>query len=113
QAMPHATKAPFAAIGLLALAVTAFVLVLIVESRIEAPLVDLSFFARRKFAIGVAIGSLSIFSIMSLLLYFNLFAQSPLPNGLGLSALGAGAALLPLSLALLALALSASAVVTR
>jgi hypothetical protein len=45
----------------------AFVLLLIVESRAEAPLVDLSFFARRGFVMGVAIGSLSMFSIMSLL----------------------------------------------
>ena len=81
------------------------------ESRIEAPLVDLGFFTRRGFVMGVAIGSLSMFSIMSLLLYFNLYAQSP--TGLGLSALEAGAALLPLSAALLALALSASAVAAK
>src|SRR5262249_59690859 len=74
-------------------------------------LVDLSFFARRSFVMGVAIGSLSMFSIMSLLLYFNLHAQSG--EGLGLTALEAGAALLPLSAALLALALSASAVAAR
>jgi hypothetical protein len=60
---------------------------------------------------GVVIGSLSMFSIMSLLLYFNLYAQSR--EGLGLTALQAGAALLPLSAALLALALSASAVAAR
>jgi hypothetical protein len=67
-----------------------------------------TFFARRGFVMGVAIGSLSMFSIMSLLLYFNLYAQSR--DGLGLTALEAGASLLPLSAALLALALSASAV---
>ncbi len=78
------------------------------ESRAKAPLVDLSFFARRAFVMGVAIGSLSMFSIMSLLLYFNLYAQSR--EGLGLTALEAGASLLPLSAALLALALCASAV---
>ena len=60
---------------------------------------------------GVVIGSLSMFSIMSLLLYFNLYAQSR--EGLGLTALQAGAALLPLSAALLVLALSASAVAAR
>ena len=75
------------------------------------PLVDLSFFARRGFVMGVAIGSLSMFCIMSLLLYFNLYAQSR--EGLGLTALEAGAWLLPLSAALLALALSASAVAGR
>ena len=78
------------------------------SERLEAPLVDLSFFARRRFVMGVASGSLSMFSIMSLLLYFNLYAQSR--EGLGLTALQAGALLLPLSAALLALALSSSAV---
>src|SRR4030095_660770 len=76
-----------------------------------APLVDLSFFARRGFVMGVAIGSLSMFSIMSLLLSFILYAQSG--EGLGLAALEAGASLLPLSSALLALAVLASAVVAR
>jgi predicted MFS family arabinose efflux permease len=82
-----------------------------VESRTEAPLLDLSFFRRRGFVLGVAIGSLSMFSIMGLLLYFNLYAQSR--DGLGLTALEAGALLVPLSVALLALALSASAVAAR
>ena len=58
-------------------------------------MVDLGFFARRGFVMGVVIGSLAMFSIMSLLLYFNLYAQSR--DGLGLTALEAGAALLPLS----------------
>ena len=109
--VPHAAAAPFSVVGPFVLAGAAFVLLLTVESRAEAPLVDLSFFARRGFAMGVAIGSLSMFSIMSLLLYFNLYAQSR--QGLGLTALEAGASLLPLSAALLALALSASAVAAR
>jgi MFS family permease len=111
HALPHAKVAPLPVVGPFALAATAFVLLLIVEPRVETPLVDLSFFARRRFVMGVAIGSLSMFSIMSLLLYFNLYAQSR--EGLGLTALEAGASLLPLSVALLALALSASAVATR
>jgi predicted MFS family arabinose efflux permease len=93
------------------LAAAAFLLLLRVESRAKAPLVDLTFFARRSFVMGVAIGSLSMFSILSLLLYFNLYAQSR--EGLDLTALEAGAALLPLSAALLALALSASGVAAR
>src|SRR5205823_14162825 len=92
-------------------AAAAFVLLLIVESRVEASRVDLSFFVRRGFVMGVTIGSLSMFSIMSLVLYFNLYAQSR--EGLGLTALEAGASLLPLSAALLALDLSASAVAAR
>ena len=82
---------------------------LIVEPRLEAPLVDLSFFTRRGFVLGVTIGSLSMFSMMTLLL--NLYAQSR--EGLGLTPLQAGALLLPLGAALLALALSASAVAAR
>src|SRR5262249_9148842 len=89
----------------------AFVLLLVVEARVKPPFVDLTFFARRKFAMGVAIGSLAVVSILSLLPYFNLYAQSR--DGLGPSALEAGVVLLPLSAALLALALSAPAVAAR
>jgi len=111
HAIPHARAAPLPVIGPFLLAAAALVLLLYVEARSEAPLVDLSFFARRAFVTGVAIGSLSMFSIMSLLLYFNLYAQSR--EGLGLTALEAGASLLPLSAALLAVAVSASAVAAR
>ena len=111
HALPRVTAAPLPVVGPFVLAVTAFFLLLTVESRAEAPLVDLSFIARREFVMGLAIGSLSMFSIMSLLLYFNLYAQSP--QGLGLTALEAGTALLPLCAALLALALSASTLATR
>jgi len=126
HAVPQARAAPLAVVGPFVLAAIAAVLLLTVESRAQAPLVDLSFFARRKFVMGVVIGSLSMFSIISLLLYFNLYAQSPAglgpeglgpeglgSEGLGLTALEAGASLLPLSVALLALALSASAVAAR
>src|SRR5262249_42747375 len=95
---------PLSVVGPFALAAAAFFLLLRVESRAKAPLVDLSFFARRSFVMGLAIGSLSMFSIMSLLLYFHLYAQSR--QGLGLTALEAGAALL-------GFAVSASAVAAR
>jgi predicted MFS family arabinose efflux permease len=109
--LPHAWAAPFTVVGPFALAATALFLLLRVEARAEAPLVDLSFFARPAFVMGLAIGSLSMFSIVTLLLYFNLYAQSG--EGLDLTALQAGTSLLPLSVALLALALSASAVAAR
>ena len=86
HALPHAAVAPLPVVGPFVLAAAAFVLLLTVESRVEAPLVDLGFFARRGFVMGVAIGSLSMFSIMSLLLYFNLYAQSrgrTRPHGAG------------------------------
>jgi MFS family permease len=111
HALPRARAAPLAVVGPFVVAAGAFFLLLRVESRAKAPLVDLSFFTRRSFVMGLAIGSLSMFSIMTLLLYFNLYAQSR--QGLDLTALEAGAALLPLSAALLALALSASAVAAR
>jgi MFS family permease len=111
QALPGARAAPLSVIGLMALAAAAFVTLVIVEGRVAEPLVDLEFFSRRDFVMGLAIGSLSMFSIMSLLLYFNLYAQSP--EGLGLTPLEAGASLLPLSIALLALALLAPAVAAR
>jgi MFS family permease len=110
HALPEA-RAPLPVIGPFALATAAFVLLLFVEARVKEPLVDLKFFSRREFVMGLAIGSLSMFSIMSLLLYFNLYAQSP--DGLGLTALEAGVSLAPLGAALLALALLASAVVAR
>ncbi len=109
--VPHAGAAPLPVVGAFLLAAAAFVLLLAMEARARAPLVDLSFFTQLKFVMGVAIGSLSMFGIMSLLLYFNLYAQSQ--EGPRLTALQAGASLLPLSAALLALALSASAVTAR
>ena len=109
--VPDAGAAPLPLVGALLLAVAAFVLLVSVEARAEAPLVDLSFFARGRFVMGVAIGSLSMFSIIGLLLYFNLYAQSR--GGLGLTALEAGASLLPLSAALLALAMLAPTVAAR
>ena len=76
HALPHVLAESLPVVVAFALAATAFLLLLTVESRVEAPLVDLGFFARRGFVMGVAIGSLAMFSIMSLLLYFNLHAQS-------------------------------------
>ena len=111
HALPHARAALLTVVGLFALAIAAFFLLLKVEARLEAPLVEPRFFIRRGFAISLSIGSLSMFGILSLLLYFNLFAQSR--EGLGLTALQAGASLLPLSVALLALSLSASALAKR
>ena len=109
--VPQVRTEPLGVIVPFAVAAAALCLLLVVESRVKAPLVDLTFFARRAFVTGVEIGALSMFSIMSLLLYFNLYAQSG--KGLRLTALEAGAALLPLSAALLALALSAATAVQR
>ena len=106
HALPHIATEPFSVIGPFALALVALGLLLAVEARVQAPLVDLGFFRQRGFVLGAAIGALAMLCIMSLLLYFNLYAQSR--EGLDLTALEAGALLLPLGLALLALALSSS-----
>lgn len=111
QRLPHARSAPVATIGLLVLAAAALAGLLVTESRVQTPLVDLRFFVRRGFVLGVAIGSLAMFSILSLLLFYNLYAQSP--TGFGLSPLEAGASLLPLSAALLAVSLATSATTAR
>lgn len=111
HALPHALAAPLPAVGPLVLAGVALALLLRVESRAGAPMVDLAFFVERGFVAGTVMGALAMLCIMSLLLYFNLYAQSR--QGLGLTALEAGALLLPLGAALLGLALSASAVAAR
>jgi predicted MFS family arabinose efflux permease len=111
DAAPHATSAPFFLVGPLLLAAIAFFLLRLREARVAAPFIDLKFFARSAFLMGVSLGSLAMFSTISFLLYFNLFAQSR--EGLGFTALQAGVTLLPLSAALLALALTASAVAAR
>ena len=111
QAAPHGRAAPARLIGLLALAAGSFILLLAAEARVAAPLIDRKLFLRTDFVMGLAMGSLAMFSIMSLLLYYNLYAQSP--QGLALGALEAGASLLPLSAALFAVALTASATTAR
>lgn len=111
HALPDTANTPLATILPLVLAAAALALLLKVERQARTPLVDLSFFDRREFVIGSVIGALAMLCIISLLLYFNLYAQSPL--GLGLTPLEAGAMLLPLGAALLALALSAPAVSAR
>jgi MFS family permease len=111
HALPEARAEPIPPIALAALAAAALAGLLVVEARVAEPLVDWRFFSQRDFGIGLGVGSLTMFSIMSLLLYFNLYAQSP--EGLDLTALEAGASLLPLSVSLLALALLASGVAAR
>jgi MFS family permease len=111
HAAPHAASAPLSLWGSLLLAMVALFLLLLLEARVAAPFIDLSFFVRRAFVMGVSLGALSMFSIMSFLLYFNLYAQSR--EGLGFTALQAGASLLPLSAALLLLALTAATAAAR
>jgi MFS family permease len=111
HALPDVARAPIAALGPLGFAAACFAALLALERNVAAPLFERHFFSYRRFSTGVALGSVSMFCIMALMLYFNLFAQSPV--GLRETPLTAGAALLPLSAMLLAVAMSAPAIAAR
>jgi MFS family permease len=111
HALPDFASAAVEVVGAFALAAAALCFLLKVERRAAAPLFDVRFFTKRAFATGVVIASLSMFSIMSMLLYYNLYAQSS--EGLRLTALQAGLSLLPLCVGLLLFALSASTIAAR
>ena len=105
HALPTARSAPQAAIVPLALAAVALAALMWAETRHHRPLLDFGLFAHRNFALACGLVFLLMFDIMTLLLYFNLFAQAP--EGLGMSAIAAGLALMPLSLALFGFARAA------
>src|SRR5215212_83806 len=105
QALSHVRSAPQAAIVAFALAMFAFGVLILTETRHRQPLVDFGLFSNRNFALACGLAFLLMFDIMALLLYYNLFAQSP--GGLGMSAVAAGLSLMPLSVALFAFARAA------
>src|SRR6478609_2806209 len=89
----------------MALAAVALAALMWAETRHHRPLLDFGLFVDRNFALACGLIFLLMFDIMTLLLYFNLFAQAP--EGLGMSAIAAGLALMPLSLALFGFARAA------
>ena len=111
QALAHVRIDPLAAIVPLALAVIAFPALIWTETRRPQPLVDFGLFSNRGFAIAAGLLFLVMFDIMTLLLYYNLFAQAA--QGLGMSAVAAGLSLLPLSVALFGFARAAPMIATR
>jgi MFS family permease len=111
RVLPEVRSEPVACAILFAVAGAALASLLRVESHVAEPLLDLSFFARAQFVQGTLVGALSMFSIFALLLYFNLYAQSP--AGLGFTAIDAGLFLLPMSAGLLAFALAAPGLAKR
>jgi MFS family permease len=96
---------PQAAIFRLALAAAAFALLIRAETRHPRPLLDFGLFSNRNFALASGLVFLLMFDIMTLLLYYNLFAQAP--DGLRMSAVAAGLSLIPLSVALFGFARAA------
>ena len=111
QALVHIRVNPLAAIVPLAVAAIAFAALLRIETRRAQPLVDFGLFANRNFSIAAGLLFLVMFVIMTLLLYYNLFAQSA--DGLSMSAVAAGLSLLPLSVALFAFARAAPVIAAR
>ncbi|WP_213288824.1 MFS transporter [Bradyrhizobium sp. sGM-13] len=107
QALAHVRTNPLSAIPLVLTAI-AFPLLLRTQTRRLQPLVDFCLFANRNFAIAAGLLFLVMFDIMTLLLYYNLFAQSA--DGLGISAVAAGLSLVPLSIALFAFARAAPSI---
>jgi MFS family permease len=105
QALAHIRTSAAATLVPLAIAAISIVSLVRTETRHRQPLVDFSLLANRNFAIAAGLLFLVMFDIMTLLLYYNLFAQSP--AGLGLSAVAAGLSLLPLSIALFVFARAA------
>jgi MFS family permease len=111
QALAHISTNPLPVIIPLALAAIAFTFLIRAETRRPQPLVDFSLFANSTFAVAAGLLFLVMSSIMTLLLYYNLFAQSA--GGLGLSSIAAGLSLLPLSAALFGFARAAPAIGAR
>ena len=110
QALAHIRVNLLAAIVPLALAVIAFGGLIWTETRRNQPLVDFGLFSNGNFTIAAGLLFLVMFDIMTLLLYYNLMAQSA--DGLGMSAVAAGLSLLPLSVALFAFARAAPSIGT-
>jgi MFS family permease len=81
------------------------------EPHKDGPLIDVRVFSIPVFVRALAIGSIAMFSILAILLYFNLEAQDN--AGLNFSAVEAGLSLLPLSAGLLIFAFSSGALVRR
>jgi MFS transporter, DHA2 family, multidrug resistance protein len=105
HALPTAGSAPLAAIVPLVLAAMAFTALHLAETRSRRPLLDFRLFSNRNFALAALLSFLLMFDIMTLLLYYNFFAQAP--NGLGKTAVAAGLSLVPLSVALFGFARAA------
>jgi MFS family permease len=98
RAMGASVSNPAAAILPLGLSAIAFAALLRFETRHDRPLFDFGLFRSRNFALACALVFLLMSDILAILLYYNLFAQSP--DGLGRTSIAAGFSLMPLSAAL-------------
>jgi MFS family permease len=111
HALPTMMSAPLTLVGFAAVAAGALVALLKAERRVQDPLVDLGLFKAPVFVRAVALGAIAMSSILALLLFYNLHAQSP--AGLSLTPIEAGLSLLPTSGGLLTFAFSAPSLIRR
>ena len=111
HALPTMASAPEHFLGLAGVAVVAFVMLLRHERRVHDPLIDLGLLRQTTFVRAVVLGSIAMSCILALLLFYNLYVQSPV--GLKLTPVEAGLSLLPMSGGLLVLAFSAPRLVRR
>ncbi len=111
HALPTMARAPERFLGLAGVAVIAVTMLFRHERRVQDPLVALDLLRQPTFVRAVALGSIAMSCILSLLLFYNLYAQSPV--GLRLTPVAAGLSLLPMSGGLLVFAFSAPWLVRR
>ncbi len=97
RALPQIAAAPLDAAVPLATAAMAGAALPWAEGKNPRPLLDFNLFSNRDYLIACLLGFFLMFDIMTLLLYYNLFAQRS--DGLHLTAEAAGFSLVPLSLA--------------
>jgi len=105
RSLPDIRLLPLATIVPGASAIVALAALIFAERRHPRPLLDFSFLAKANLVVACEMAFVLMFGIMTLLLYYNLYAQAP--KGLGMSAIAAGVSLLPLSIALFGFARAA------
>ena len=105
HALSTANSEPWNAVLPLVLAAVGFAGLHWAETRHRQPLLDFGLFSNQTFGLACLLSFLLMFDIMTLLFYYNLFAQAP--KGLGMTAVDAGFSLLPLSVALFGFARTA------
>ena len=93
RSLPTIRSLPQATIVPAAVAIIAFAVLIWAERRHPQPLLDFNLLAKANLIVACAMAFVLMFGIMTLLLYYNLYAQAP--EGLGMSAIAAGVSLLP------------------
>ena len=86
----------------LAVGIASGVMLIIIESRVKAPLLRIDFFRRRHYVAGSLGMCIAGMNMAMFVYYYVLFAQSP--DGLSYTAIVAGLSLLPFSMAMFLLA---------